>query len=405
IMVVFSVAFGIGMGASAVVSRAIGEGDHHRVQQLATHALILAVLLVAVFCAIGLASMGAIFRLLGAADDLVPLIKQYMRIWFVGMVFVVVPMVGNSIIRATGDTKIPAIIMLVGAGLNAALDPLLIFGRWGLPRMELAGAALATVLSRSVTLVLSLLILRYREGLIEFVKPKLAELVASWRRVLFIGIPACLTNLVVTVLMGIMTRLVSGYGEAAVAAVGVGYRILHFPDMAVAALASSMLPFVGQNLGAGRFDRIRRALSIGHRFAIVWGIVGYAALAMAAWPLARLFSDDPAVVEKVVLFLRIVPLGMAAMGAGMLTGATLNALHRPMVSSGLRISNVVVVLGLALVGSWLWGLRGLFGGIVIGDVVVSTVAAVWLWRIVCHGPSAPGDEAVAPATEQLPSYD
>lgn len=402
IMVVFSVAFGIGMGATAVVSRAIGQGDHHRVQELATHAMMLAVVLVAVFCAIGLASMGPIFRMLGAAEDLIPLIEQYMRIWFIGMVFVVVPIVGNNIIRATGNTTIPAIIMFVGAGLNAALDPLLIFGLWGLPRMELAGAALATVIARSVTLVLSLLIMHYREGLLELAVPRLAALWASWRRVMFIGVPACMTNLLVTVLMAVMTRLVAGFGEEAVAAIGVGHRILHFPEMITAALAASMVPFVGQNAGAGHFDRIYRGLKIGHIFAVTWGLVAYIVLAVVARPLAAPFSNDPDVLEKIVLFLRIVPLGMAAIGAGMVTGAALNALHRPILSAAFRITHVMLLVVLAWSGSQLWQLKGLFFGGLASDVILSSVAAVCVWRIVARHrremdapPEAPAGDAPA----------
>ena len=384
VMVVFSVAFGVGIGASAVVSRAIGAGEHDHTGQLATHALILAVVVLTVFCAVGLGTMDQVFRALGAEEDLIPVIKQYMLIWYIGMPFVVVPIVGNSIIRATGDTLIPAIIMFVGASVNVVLDPLLIFGLWGLPRMELAGAALATVIARAVTFALSLLILHYRKKMLVFAIPRLSALWASWRRILFIGVPACLTNLLATVLMGVMTRFVAEFGEAAVAAVGVGQRIMHFAEMVPAAVASSMVPFVGQNLGAGAFGRIRRALRFGLTFAVTWGAISCVALVLAAWPLARLFSNDPGVVRKIALFLWIMPIGLGGAGCGMLSGSTLNALHRPIFSSAFRVMHVGLLALLAWSGSLMWQLSGLFLGGMASNVLVGAAAAVFTWRMVAR---------------------
>ena len=390
VMVIFSITFGLSTGVSAVVSRAIGSGDMRRVRELTCHSLILAVSVVIIFVLLGLATMDDVFRALGASEDVLPLVKQYMRVWYVGMIFLVVPILGNSIIRATGNTTMPAIIMLVGTGLNVILDPLLIFGLWGLPEMGIVGAALATVIGRAVTLVMSLLVLRYRERLLGAVAIHAAALWRSWRSVLFVGLPSCVTNLLMAVSGGVLTRLARDhFGEAAVGAIGVGYVIMHLPTIVFWALISSIIPFVGQNAAAGRPERVRRVLALGQRFALIWGLISCAVLAALARVLAGAFSDDPAVIEITTRFLWVVPLAIGVQGLGMLASAAFSALHRPMSAATLNVSRMIVQVGAAAVGAGVWRMWGFFGGMVVADVVMGALAAVWIWRAACGLPAEP----------------
>ncbi|MHC4562692.1 MAG: MATE family efflux transporter [Planctomycetota bacterium] len=406
IMVIFSVTFGLSTGVSAVVSRAIGEGDMQRVRELTAHSLILVVSLVAVLCTVGLLTMDPVFRAVGADEASLPMVKAYMRIWYVGMVFVVIPIVGNTVIRATGDTVIPSMIMLLGAGLNALLDPFFIRGLWFFPEMGMAGAAMATVVGRAVTMTLSLLILRYRVRLLGWVALHAAALWRSWRLVLFIGVPSSVTQLLTALTIGLLTRMVSDrFGVAVVAGIGNGHAITSFPMMAMAAFLVSVVPFIGQNAGAGQWPRVRRSLWLGQRLSIVWGLASFVALAVLARPLAEVFSAE-GVAEPTVMFLRIVPMGMALQGLHLLTSSSLNALHRPMLSTCINVSRTGLVLALAWTGSHLWAVYGLFGGIVAADVLVGIVAGGWIWRIV-HAEATraavqPADAATAsPSAGQL----
>jgi Na+-driven multidrug efflux pump len=146
-------------------------------------------------------------------------------------------------------------------------------------------------------------------------------------------------------------------------------------------VAASLVPFVGQNLGQGRFDRIRAALRGGQVFALIWGGLSYAGLALAAWPLARIFSNDDVVLGPAVQFLRIVPIGMAVIGPGILTGSMLNGLHRPLWSSALRIVHVTSLVALAWIGRDGWGYTGMLFGIVAADVIVASVGVACGWMI------------------------
>jgi len=161
-----SFSFGIGIGAAAVISRAIGEGDQHRVQRLTTDSLLLVALIIICVAGLSFFALDSIFTLMGASTESLPLIKEYMIPWLSGVVFVVIPIVGNSAIRATGDTKTPSWIMIIAAGVNAVLDPLLIFGYGPFPELGIQGAAIATVISYISIMIAGLWVLGIRERML-----------------------------------------------------------------------------------------------------------------------------------------------------------------------------------------------------------------------------------------------
>jgi len=381
VMLVHSITFGLGTGTASVVARAIGHGDRRRVQKLTTHALMLAVVTVCVLVVIGLATIDPLFTLLGATPEILPLIRQYMTVWYVGMVFVAVPMVGNNAIRATGDTKYPGLIMMAAASLNMILDPLLIFGLAGFPRLELVGAALATVCARAMALVLSFSILHFRERMVEFALPRIRSVWDSWKQVLYIGIPSAGTNILVPLSMGVVVRLVAQFGTEAVAAVGAGTRVEAFALLTVRALAASLIPFIGQNWGAGKFDRVHLAHRYSNRFSFSWGLLCLAAFLLTAPPIARLFSRDPEVINTIIDYLWIVPIGYGLQGICALASASFNAMNKPLIAVSLSIIRMFLLyIPLAYLGAHVFGLNGLFAGIALANILAGTVAVLWIRR-------------------------
>jgi Na+-driven multidrug efflux pump len=265
--------------------------------------------------------------------------------------------------------------MVLAAGVNLVLDPLLIFGWFGLPRMGIAGAALATVIARAASMCASLLLLAYRKRMLVLAVPAPSEVLDSWRRVLQIGLPAAASTLLYPITMAVITALVSGYGDSAVAAVGAGARIEGFAMMVLWATSTTLTPFVGQNWGAGRHDRVRRAEVLTGGFAVVWGLVCWGALAASSWWVGRLFSPEPEVIRHLVIYLWVVPAGYGLRGVCVLANAALNALHRPWRSA---LLNVVRLLGLYIPLAWLGGRIGgypwLLGGISLANVLAGLVA-------------------------------
>jgi len=383
VMLQGSISMGLGVGASAVISRAIGGGNREQVKRLTTDSLFLSVLIVTAFVILGFLTVDPLFRLLGAEGELLILVKQYMRIWYVGVPFVVIPMIGNSAIRAAGNTVIPSTIMLTAIAVNIVLDPLLIFGIGPFPRMELAGAALATVIARSTTLVVSLLVLRFRFDMLSSRIPVWKELRASWGRVLYIGVPAAVTQVILPFSMAIITRMVAGFGPAAVAALGVGTRVEMFVLSPLMALGSVLVPFIGQNLGADRPDRVKAGLVFGFRFALILGAGAFILLLLTGKMIGRAFNPDAEVIQIIWQYLTIVSVGYGLQGILLISANSFSAMGRPYRSAALNLFRMFgLYIPLALLGSRLFGLPGIFAGASISAVLAGSAGGVWVMRTV-----------------------
>lgn len=382
VLLIHSIALGLGMGAAAVISRAIGKGNFLLVRRLTTDSLFLGIVIVVGLVGAGLLTINPLFRLLGATDETLPLIRKYMSVWYIGMIFVVVPMVGNNAIRATGDTKIPGLIMLIAAGLNFAMDPILIFGLYGFPRLGIAGAALATVIGRATTMIISLSVLHFRERMLDLSLPSLREILDSWKKILYIAIPTAATNLLNPLSMGVITRLVAGFGKEAVAGVGAGLRVEAFAIMPIRALSATLIPFTGQNFGAGKWDRVKSAQFVSVLFSLGWGLLCFLLFLPTAPKIAGIFSRDPKVVTVTIHFLRIVSLGYGMQGICLLAAAAFNALNRPIHASILNIVRMFVLyIPLAWIGASFFHVDGVFSGIVLANLAAGILSMYWLRRM------------------------
>ena len=390
VMVVGAIAMGIGMGASSCISRAIGKGDQHRVRRLATDGLVLALILVAVLGGTGLLTMGPLFRLLGAKPELLPLIRKYMTLWYSAVAVVVIPMVGNNMIRATGNTFVPSLIMILGAVLNVILDPLLIFGCGPIQGMGIFGAVLATVLSRLVSGSVSIWVLARHCGLLELARPRWQELVDSWKEMLCVAIPAAGTHMLMPLSRALMIQMVAGCGNPAVAAVAAGARVERFLYIVCIAMGSCLIPLVGQNWGAGRLDRVRHIRNVSAVFDILYGVLSFLLALALATPVARIFSSDPLVIERIVWYLQAILLGSALHHVGVHTGFMFNAINRPGAAAlfnALRMPTVQI--SFAWVGLKIGGLRGLFLGLGIAPLLTGTIALIWFELILRHAERGP----------------
>lgn len=402
-----STVMGISIGATSALSREIGAGDEQAVRRLATHAMLLAVLIVLLVSGLGLLTQDYVFVLLGASPELLPLLDAFMTIWYLGAVFLVVPMIGMGAIRATGDGSTPMYIMMTAAIVNVILAPIMIFG-WGpVAGMGLRGAAIATVIARSITLVLSLVVLR-RKDLLDLHVPSAAELMRSWTRILSVGLPAAVTNALAPVATAVMTWLVARHGTEAVAAYGVGSRVEGLLLIVPMALGAALTPFIGQNFGAHKEDRVARGIVVSRNFAVAWGLGAWLVLALGGNRLADVFTDDPRVAEMVHTYLWIVPLSYAANGLVSVASAAFNAVDKAVRSTLLSaLRSLGLAIPLAALGSAFFGLPGVFIGITTATVL--TAALAYLWMRGLTAPARSGGEprlagsspAVALALEEL----
>ncbi len=317
VMTLGSLALGLGVGASSIIARAIGQGDRSRVQRFTTNSLTLGVVAVAVLASLGLFTIDPLFTALGAGSDVLPFVRQYMQVWYIGMVFLVIPMIGNSAIRASGDTLTPSLIMTFAAGFNIVLDPLLIFGLWGFPELGLTGAAWATVIARAMTLVASLLVLKFKEQMLSSHFPDLEETLWCWRDILYVGLPAAGSSMITPISIGIITSLLAVHGSVAVAGFGVASRVESFAMIVLMALSASIGPFVGQNWGAEKYGRVTQALQQSYLFCLGWGGLMAVLLAASTSRIVPLFNTDPEVIAIATTYLWIVPISYGTAGMGL----------------------------------------------------------------------------------------
>lgn len=377
IMVIFSIIQGLGIGATALISKSIGKDDRNKAARETTDAVFLTLLLTGIFVIIGLFTIEPTMKLLGADGETAAMAGRYMRIWYFALFFVSVPFVGNSAIRSTGDAQTPTYIMLFAVLVNAILDPILIFGYWGFPALGLEGAAIATAISRGLTMVLSFYILIKREKLITFEIPTKEVLTGCWKSILFVAVPSGLARLVMPLATGVITALLASYGEYAVAAFGVGSRIEFLAGSLVFALAASIGPFVGQNLGKGRLDRVVEGVTISNRFSFFWGLFAWAVLAALSYPIASIFNSNEQVIETVQLFLWIVPAGFGLQGILSIINSNLNTINKPLHAS-LIIVVQMLVLGLPAMylGKYFGGVGGIFVGLATTYILGGLISIV-----------------------------
>ena len=374
---VMSLAMGLSIGISSTIARVLGRGDQSRVKRLTTDGLALAVVVVAVFSLLGLMFLEPIFKSIGASEETFPLIKSYMVVWFLGVGLLVIPMLSNGAIRATGDTKTPAIIMLIAGLINIIVDPFLIFGIGPFPRLELQGAALATVISWMVTFAASLWVLIRREKMLAFPLFSLEHTFQSWQQILYIGIPATMTKILRPVAMGIITRLISQtqLGEIAVAGYGVSSRLESLAVIGIFGLSSALTPFIGQNFGAGRFDRLRSASRFCFKFAMGWGRGAFALLFITTPYIAPVFNRDPQVIRVIVFYLYVLPLSYGALGILECVATTFNAINKPLHATSLVFVQLIVLSApLAWFGASLYDWKGIFVGLTVANFMIGLIA-------------------------------
>ncbi|WP_417347135.1 MATE family efflux transporter [Ferrimonas sp.] len=375
---VISLVIGLGVGTSATVANTLGRGDTLLAKHQGGVAVVLSGVLVLILCLLVWLLHDPIFLLIGATPEALPVISEFMNVWLLGGIFVAFPMVGNAVMRANGNTRLPSLVMALSAAINVALDPLLIFGLGPFPEMGLQGAALATVIGYAVSSAFILYML--------FGKMKAIAWKVSWscrikaaKTILHIALPASGSNMLTPIAMAGMTAIIAQYGQEAVAAFGVGGRLESLVTMVILTLSMTLPPFISQNFAAGRHDRVRAAYEGTIKFVLLFQGALYLLLFLMADRIGGAFGQDAEVASIIALLVVILPLAYGAQGVVILSNSSLNALHRPMGALGLNMIRLFAMyLPLAFIGGKIAGLPGVF----IGATTANFITAYIAWRIV-----------------------
>ena len=370
----FTTSFGIGLAiaVSALVARAVGQQNLPLARQKATNGLIIGILFGVVFSAVVWVFLPQIVGLLGATGRTADLTVHFLRIVTPAQPFLMVGMIGGAILRSHGDAKRAMAATLWGALANAILDPILIFGL----DLDLTGAAIASVVSRIVIAGVALLpIIKYHGG---FDRPSRAGMMADLPVVFTIAGPAILTQVATPVGQAIITRMVSDFGPAAVAGIAISGRLTPVAFGIIFALSGAIGPIIGQNYGAGRMDRVRRAFLDGLLFTGIVIVAVSALLFMLRAPIADLFNAQGLTRDLVYLFCGPVCLLFFFNGAIFVANAACNNLGKPFTSTLINWGRHT--LGTVPFALWLghfYGAQGIVIGQAVGGILFGLLA-VWL---------------------------
>lgn len=368
------------LGVAAYVSQLVGAGDRRRAGVAAGQALRAVAALGVVASLAGLFFSRRIYELMGAAPGVTEQGAAYLTIVLGGAPLPMLALTCEAIMRSAGNTRTPMLVDLAAVALNAALDPLLIYG-WGpVPAMGVAGAAWATVIAQAVMLACYLTLAARGHPAFPLARTAPGPPIRIWG-LARVGAPVALIGVLFSLVYVAFTRAAAAYGPAAMAVVGVSNRIEALQFVNANALGAAGATLVGQNLGAGRPDRAVQVL----RTANLWN-VGISALFTIAYvwmpeTFLRLFSDDPEVVRLGADYLRVLALCLVFNGVEIVTAeAVLGSGHTRAISAIFTVFSLARIPLAFLVTGWFGGVVGIAWLITITCIVRGALVVAWVMR-------------------------
>ena len=374
IWLIISIAEMVSVGLTAVAARRYGEGKGDAAARAAGTALVFTVVVGAIVAALGLAALPRLFALMHTPADVTALGMRYLGTYLLGTPLIFGFFAVDAAFRASGDSRTPFILLALSVAVTLVLDPVLIMGLGPAPRLGIAGAAIATMTTRSVAFALGLwLVLRGKQ--LRFAGFDWRALAAICR----VGLPTAATGVVFSLIYVFVARSVTQFGTPALAALGIGHRVeswLYFIGVGFGAATAAI---VGQNLGAGRVDRAERAGWIATGFCTVLGVIFCVLELWIPERFASVFANDPAVIMEGAKYLRIAAVSQLAICAEIvLEGALGGAGHTvaPMLSS---TTITVSRIPLAAWAASRWGSVGIWWVISL-TAIGRGLAMIVLWR-------------------------
>ncbi|GAB5435183.1 MATE family efflux transporter [Falsiruegeria mediterranea] len=368
---------GLSIAAGALVARELGAGRAEQARNYAASVAVWGVLSGVVVSALVLWNVRALLALLGAEGEVQDLAVSYVSIILPTMWVMAAAMTSMAVLRAHGDARGSMMATIYGGLVNAVLDPVLIFA----VGLGLEGAAVASVLARITMLVVAFVpALRVHRG---FARPSVGQVVRDFGVVRAIAVPAMLTNVATPLGNAIVVREIAQYGTDAVAGMAVIGRLLPVAFSVIFALSGSIGPIIGQNFGAGQFDRVRAAFRAGVQFTGVYVLLMAAVLFLLRDPIADVFDAQGETRELIYLFCG--PLALASFFNGVIfvTNASFNNLGHPIYSTWINWGrHTVGTWVFVMIGSYLGGASGVLLGQAFGGVLFAGIAWLLVGRVV-----------------------
>ncbi|MBN2307015.1 MATE family efflux transporter [Candidatus Peregrinibacteria bacterium] len=381
IFLLISLGGGLAIAGTILVAQYKGQGNTKQVNYVSAQTLLLMLFISVLVTVVGYFISEPVMRLIGAGPQVLPAATSYLKISFLGMIFMFTFFVYQSLMRGVGDVKTPLYIVLTTVLLNLVLDPLFIMG-WGpIPAYGVSGAALATIGTQGVAAIAGLILLFSGHYGIHMKAKNLRFDFPLFRRMLRLGFPASIAQSARALGLGVMATLVATFGTLTVASYGIGMRIFSFIIIPALGLSMAASTLIGQNLGARQKERAEaiaiKSLQVGFISLTLFGVI----LFFAARPIIAAFiPNDPAVIESGTQFVRIMALSFGFVGLGhtlmgVFTGA--GDTKATMIQSILALWVFQFPLAYILSKHTSLSDTGIWWSFPISNVLAATVAYIW----------------------------
>ncbi|MDO4541712.1 MAG: MATE family efflux transporter [Bacillota bacterium] len=377
-----SVAVGTGVGINALLSRSLGEKDLARVNATANNGLFLALCSYIVIALLGVFGSGFFFRVQTDISAIVDQGTTYLTIITAGSLAVFMQVTYERLLQSTGKTFYTMITQGTGAIINIILDPILIFGFFGLPAMGVAGAAIATIIGQTIGMALA----------IYFNKTKNTEVKVSFKgfrpngwvikNIYAVGIPSIIMSSVSSVMTFGINKILLGFSSTAVAVFGVYFRLQSFVFMPVFGLNNGMVPIIAYNYGAAKRERITKTIKLSVMYAIGMMLIGLICFIVFSKYLLLIFNASDTMLAIGIPALRIIATHFAFAGFCIIATSVFQALGNGVISLVISVCRqLVVLLPVAFLLSKIIGINGVWWAFPIAEVVSLALCSIFLRRI------------------------
>lgn len=378
VQIIIGLGMMFGAGASSYISRSLGKGDNETANKTASTALFSSILVGAVIIIGIMLFLDPVLTSLGATATILPYARAYAKIYVIGSIINVFTVTMNNLLTAQGATRFTMISMLTGSIINVILDPIMIYGLdWGIE-----GAAIATIISLCISMVLYIGYIARKQGVLRFSLRNITFSGKIYVEILKIGIPVLLFQLLSSASMSLTNNAAKPYGDYAVAAMGAVTRIMTIGTYVIFGFLKGFQPFAGYNYGAKQFDRLRKAIKLCTIWSTAFGVVAAILLTVFAEPMVSLFGTDTEMVALASRALRLNAVLFITFGFQMVYATLYLAVGKSAVGGLLSLSRQgIFFIPLIYVLPRLWELNGLVCVQPMADLLTTIVTAIFAIRI------------------------
>lgn len=384
LFIMLSLTMGVTVGSGVVMAMSIGRKDLPEAGRILGQSFVLNFIGAVFFTIVAVSLRSPILVLTGATGSILPLAIDYFTIVASGSVLIFLFFAVVFGFNAQGDNRTVTVLFAISSVMNALLDPALIFGWWIFPEMGIRGAAVATLSSQLVLLVLGVTLLKIRPMMVRF---QFRNLIIRWhsvRKVLSIGLPAAMTNVIGPIALATVTALVAAaFMEPGAVAFSIGARIEFFGFLPAIGFGVAALSMIAQNVGAHDFRRARKAYDTAVVLAFVMGSTIGVLVAILSRPVVGVFTNDPLISGYARSYLVLVPLSYGVFGAGFVITSSFQGLGKSwygMLITAVRLS-ILLGLGLAVTVTADPNIQNLWWVVIAANLGSASVGYLLLRRV------------------------